>query len=116
MSVVLELGLLKAKQAAQATQSFHCSEGGIRYMSRVVMHNAECSRRFGTVRNQIEYSSELGKLTEEARTDRRKWLINIIRVQTPPVFCLHAFMHLPKHSFCNLSYSSMHHDCIHMQF
>ena len=111
--VVFELGMFKANQAALATRPCCCSEGGIRYMSRVVMHNTECSRRFGAVRSQAEYSQELGKLTEEARTDRRKWLINIARVQKS-VLCCHVLMHAPKHSFSKSSNSCMEYICIFM--
>ncbi len=57
-----------------------CSEGGIRFMSRVIVHNAECVKHFGMPRTQAAHNSLLSKLSEEARSGRRKWLMSILRV------------------------------------
>ncbi|KAL0050499.1 hypothetical protein WJX82_000833 [Trebouxia sp. C0006] len=56
----------------------HC-EGGIRFMSRVIVQNAEAIKSFGMPRTQAAYNSMLSKLSEEARTERRKWLMSILR-------------------------------------
>ena len=49
-------------------------------MSRVIVHNAECIKHFGMPRTQVAYNSLLSKLSEEARAERQKWLMSILRV------------------------------------
>jgi len=49
-------------------------------MSRVIVQNAEAIKSFGMPRSQAAYNSMLSKLSEEARSERRKWLMSILRV------------------------------------
>ncbi|DBA79866.1 TPA: hypothetical protein ACH3X1_008215 [Trebouxia sp. C0004] len=56
----------------------HC-EGGIRFMSRVIVYNAECLKHFGMPRTEAAYNSLLSNLSEEARSAKRKWLMSILR-------------------------------------
>ncbi|KAL0019791.1 hypothetical protein WJX77_003107 [Trebouxia sp. C0004] len=55
------------------------SEGGINFMNRVIVQNSEAIKSFGMPRTQAAYNSMLSKLSEEARTERRKWLMSILR-------------------------------------
>ena len=48
-------------------------------MSRVLMCNAECLRRFGSPRSQAGYSSILSSMSEELRKARRTWLMKILQ-------------------------------------
>ena len=52
----------------------------MRYMSRIIADNTECTRHFGVPRSRAAYQSLLGKLSEESRNMRRKWLMNILQV------------------------------------
>ncbi len=68
------------KELGSQSEAICCSEGGIRFMSRVIVHNAECIKSFGMPRTQAAYNSMLSKLSEEARSERRKWSMSILRV------------------------------------
>lgn len=77
-----------------------CSEGGIRYMSRVIMCNTECLRRFGSPRSQAAYSSILGNLSEDARKARHTWLMNIL--QASSTVCIVSFLHANQDSVAKM--------------
>ena len=77
-------------------------------MSRVIVQNAEAIKSFGMPRTQAAYNSMLSKLSEEARTERRKWLMSILQVG------LHILLPMPG-STCaiialqtELDYQNMH--------
>ena len=58
----------------------------MQYMSRVLVENAECMRRFGTTRPRGAYSAALSKLPEQARSARRKWLMAITQALPSAAF------------------------------
>ena len=49
-------------------------------MTRVIADNTETARHFGVPRSRAAYQSQLGKLSEESRSMRRKWLMNVLQV------------------------------------
>ena len=48
-------------------------------MSRVLMCNTECLRRFGNPRSQAAYSSILSSMSKDSRKARRTWLMKILQ-------------------------------------